>query len=1308
MTGEGKRRTRLFPKGPVIIYPTLNQPPIYCLKARTMPNHSTEKDHQYCFTSRPPICPYVCSTPRDFIEERNYLADTIFPQLDNLCFTRGTSFKPVDLKWQLEKRSNNVDIQSHVHHHIAHEQLKLCLDYINHLTPFFICILGHTYGECVPQSQIRVSSGSADISDDDGLSEVEKNLLVAAHGGYPWVLEGSNKTCSLTELEVIQALLFKDAESQYFYFRDYQYIEDRLQHADEKDKWSILSSFATEHEVEELRIWELKANIVDQGLPVRFFTTKEELGALVLKDWCNVIEKRNPLNNIPVHIGHEHNLALAYHQAYTERLSKDFVASQGLNKLFTVLDTFACGHLTNEQSDKSSIDPFNWASSRLETEKSILLLHGERGSGKSTAIAKWLHSFKESSHNISVISFFVGSSGQCDNIMDFMRHSIILLRCTYFGIQVDDVYSNENINDLWEFPLLVEAFLASVALKPCVLVLDGVDRLSGIHGVNAHQTKGFDWLPARLPHECKMIVTTRSAHLSYKSLISRSDVQIEELQMKSDTEERLCIFHKHLAMPSRKVPPYLMESFENKKRKISPLQLTVLASELRICPDVAYCIDSPLETVSTEQLWSLLIKHWVKHFSWSYEWKMKNKAPKSAFGSDIHNSGWVVDVLCFLTTSHCGLHEDDILQLLKRIGYRNQYEVTPLHWSAFRLATLKWIREKPDGLLQIHPQSFHDAVVHLVFGNATSVVESLDYTSQNTVSRKRRQFHLCLLKYFQQKELSRQAFDEVPWHLKMTGKLHDLYSFLLNRRTLDLIRRNMKHGCEMKMDLIHYWQMLLHSGKEPAVECQSLLDNITEHTVDMADQCKVILFAAQCLKDIGKTKEAASILSSIEYYLEVAESRNNKALMWTQKVSGDLYRDIGSWQKAIIYYKKALDNLQCLNMNDLQTDYKLMELRDRLLCIKATLEVKICYEQQSKILENPIEKPNPHTTGPYVQAALKLWQGLYKFCIGDISESEKYLVDCLDIRHKLYGKNHILYGEVQEYIADIQIHLGSGHYSQRQCAIENYRNVIKIEEETEKRCPSPERGQYLRLRLSNTLVKAGKLLSYDHLGNRNESVEMLQRSLDLRTSIVGTDHPLTYEVQLYLKELHCRPHWISKVPPLSEDDKHIPSKSEISQRKSYSAQPRRHHLSSECGKRSPGALHSLPESRSDNFLLRYCSEGGPMTHLPLLKKSDHEEFYEQTENSEAVPVFPSKSFGRSPASVTSCLIQSLCSRPESACQSSLSGPHSDLLSLVSISRPSSTSKHKLVHKSAWYHVPGRYPTLQTPFPPKRHQLRKDI
>lgn len=79
-------------------------------------------------------------------------------------------------------------------------------------------------------------------------------------------------------------------------------------------------------------------------------------------------------------------------------------------------------------------------------------------------------------------------------------------------------------------------------------------------------------------------------------------------------------------------------------------------------------------------------------------------------------SGWVADVLCLLCISHCGLAEDELLQLLDLLGYRNHQKVTAVHWAAFRNASKHWIQEKPNGLLCFWHQSLRSAVEHKLLG----------------------------------------------------------------------------------------------------------------------------------------------------------------------------------------------------------------------------------------------------------------------------------------------------------------------------------------------------------------------------------------------------------------------------------------------------------------------------------------------------------------------------------------------------------------------------------------------------------------
>lgn len=78
----------------------------------------------------------------------------------------------------------------------------------------------------------------------------------------------------------------------------------------------------------------------------------------------------------------------------------------------------------------------------------------------------------------------------------------------------------------------------------------------------------------------------------------------------------------------------------------------------------------------------------------------------------------MVDALCLLSISHCGLTEDEIFQILDMLGYRDHYKVTPLHWAAFRNATRHWVQEKPNGLLYFRHQSLRNAVEHKLLGKA--------------------------------------------------------------------------------------------------------------------------------------------------------------------------------------------------------------------------------------------------------------------------------------------------------------------------------------------------------------------------------------------------------------------------------------------------------------------------------------------------------------------------------------------------------------------------------------------------------------
>lgn len=241
------------------------------------------------------IQPYICSTLNDFKEERDFLASRIFPQLNELCSSRGTYFKAVDLRWSALRGHSPLPFSLRKQHVSLHSQhLKLCLDYVNSCFPFFICMLGETYGDFLPDYLPFMFTNATDLS---SLSRVEQNLYVAAENGYPWVLENPN--CSLTELEIIQAAFLNESQFQYFYFRTGATLLKAL-NAEKEGKPSLGSLMNNE---EKLRIGKLKAKIISKGLPVRYYRDLQELGELVFKDWSVVIEKLYPATCMTENIG---------------------------------------------------------------------------------------------------------------------------------------------------------------------------------------------------------------------------------------------------------------------------------------------------------------------------------------------------------------------------------------------------------------------------------------------------------------------------------------------------------------------------------------------------------------------------------------------------------------------------------------------------------------------------------------------------------------------------------------------------------------------------------------------------------------------------------------------------------------------------------------------------------------------------------------------------------------------------------------------------------------------------------------------
>nr|XP_040134997.1 5'-nucleotidase domain-containing protein 3 isoform X1 [Ictidomys tridecemlineatus]XP_040135001.1 5'-nucleotidase domain-containing protein 3 isoform X1 [Ictidomys tridecemlineatus]XP_040135004.1 5'-nucleotidase domain-containing protein 3 isoform X1 [Ictidomys tridecemlineatus]XP_040135006.1 5'-nucleotidase domain-containing protein 3 isoform X1 [Ictidomys tridecemlineatus] len=1094
-------------------------------------NENVERVAQFIVKPQTPIRPYICSTLNDFQEERNFLATNIFPQLNELCNSRGTYFKPVDLRWSVLKAQKSLPANLYRQGCcLLSQQLKLCLDYVNSCFPFFICMLGQTYGDFFPDHSPFMFSKAKDLSN---LSKAEQNLYVAAKNGYPWVLETPN--CSLTEFEIIQAAFRNQSQFQYFYFRTRTTLLKILSGEEEES----LSSGALVNEEEKLKIGRLKAKIISKGLPIRFYKDLQELGELVFKDWSFVIEKLNPITLMIKNIDYRHSLECFYHEEFIEKCKQAFVSSKESNRIFEILEQFVLKDegldLKNAAADSNLVSVLRINS--LPAFKSILLLSGERGCGKSTLIANFVNYFKNKYPSIWIIPHFVGSTCESSDIVSVIHYFITELQHKNHNMQPEMDFLNEDSNIL-SFSLLVEVFIASISLKPCILVLDGIEELIGIYGISGQKAKDFSWLPHSLPPHCKFILSTVSSSLSCKLLCARADVKIVELTSVGDEDTRLSIFRQHLFTPGQ--DPSLHSRLALKKKpSLSPLKLTVLANELKECRiyrSELQCLKEYLEVASLQEFWELILKRWTEDYSWTIKQK---KAKPDNGTSEEGLDGWVADALCLLCISNCGMAEDELLQVLDTLGYRNNYKVTTVHWAAFRNATKQWVQEKPNGVLYFRHQSLRSAVESKLLGITTPVRESSPNACQNPMNLKKTHFHLVLVRYFQQQNTFWRVFQELPWHMKMSGCLGALCSFLTNPSITDFISKIQSSSFWTRLYLIHYWNVLSEAGYNTsraylmsvasikADQCHKVkrrqtlsvlewkLSNVTA-----TDKCRLMFCIGSFLKLMGKIREAKELFLSTEDMLMQSQS-TREMLLKAQNAIGELYVEIGNTQEGFKYFQKAWSNLQCLPLSDFKDNRNLMKQKVRVLNNLAKWASEE-YLKENHVLEYATEVSKLVDNIPHDQATMKYTEGVLMLVDGNTYLAKMKFQECLRIRRSLFGEKNMLVGEIMEILADLLFFLLTDNEKlQRKQVIEYYKQVIKIKENADALANSSLVRKQLSISLSDTLCKlAGYLLTSDSCHHvMIEAIGYLYRSLDLRETYLGPSHSSIHGIMHLLKEI---------------------------------------------------------------------------------------------------------------------------------------------------------------------------------------------
>jgi len=162
---------------------------------------------------------------------------------------------------------------------MPHQALQLSLGAITASRPFFMALIGTAYGE---------------YNQEEGW--VSGTQRVAVERGHGWVRDAvqAHGGCSLLELEVLHAAL-RAAEDPtsghlccreaFFYFRE--------------DKWDGFEGYVAAAASPEglARVKALKTRIQAAGLTVRAYSSLQELGDHILRDWHGVLTR---LGGVPM------------------------------------------------------------------------------------------------------------------------------------------------------------------------------------------------------------------------------------------------------------------------------------------------------------------------------------------------------------------------------------------------------------------------------------------------------------------------------------------------------------------------------------------------------------------------------------------------------------------------------------------------------------------------------------------------------------------------------------------------------------------------------------------------------------------------------------------------------------------------------------------------------------------------------------------------------------------------------------------------------------------------------------------------
>ncbi|PVD37428.1 hypothetical protein C0Q70_00018 [Pomacea canaliculata] len=605
-----------------------------------------------------------------------------------------------------------------------------------------------------------------------------------------------------------------------------------------------------------------------------------------------------------------------------------------------------------------------------------LLVSGSSGSGRSLLLARWVQLQQEKSSSLLVLYHFVDSLN-ADPIMMIRRLTAQLMQ----HVSNPPALTCDPVRLVEEFPRWLEKVSAK-SPGGVILVLDSVDRFpqAEVH---------LKWLLDPLPVDARVIVsvgetTCPQAWRSWPTLnlgclgtknireLLRAELAMLDARVDAESESRILT---HCRTLPTSCPLYIMLL----ARHLASINKTEMTKHLSY----------QLNSTDSRSLFCRILELLPS--------QLEIPESKRQFQK----------VLCYLSASRCGMHENELLELVP--GLNTSHLCVVFHYLSLHL-----ILKYQGGLLTFAHQEAQEAVNEFCFQQADS--PSLNAIRQD------------LINFFgsnlQSGLVTTRVSEELPWLLKQEGDKETLHACILN---LSVFQHLYARGrCA---ELISYWQYI---GKDQAsmaeayfTAVKTLEDNGQITLPKIADMYEIL---GRFLKDLGLLNQALPALQRALEVRETAVDPDHPIIAGSLHQLAGLHAQWGKFATAELLYRQALDifedafgsdhHLVAKELDSLAVLYQKQDKHDVADPLKKrALSIK-------KKIRTPQGSASQHRIDPLQRRALQLEElamgpdsadlartlnelGVLYYLQNNIETAESFFKRSLEMRESVLGVDHL-------------------------------------------------------------------------------------------------------------------------------------------------------------------------------------------------------------------------------------------------------------------------------------------------------------